>query len=107
MTIEDLKGKKIAFLGLGVNNQGLAQYLKNKGVDFEVIENWKKPDDLVGKIMDFEVVFRVVDLLNKKPPPRLAKIASELRLGSSNLEQNVQAKREIFAHLADMFSIPL
>ena len=56
---------------------------------------------------DFEVVFRVMDLLNKKPPPRLAEIASELRLGSRNLEQNVQAKREIFAHLADMFNIRL
>lgn len=62
MTVEGFKGKRIAILGLGVNNKSLAQYLKNKGIDFEVIDDWDNPGELVGRISGFEFVFRTPGL---------------------------------------------
>jgi UDP-N-acetylmuramoylalanine--D-glutamate ligase len=57
-----LAGKKIGIIGLGVNNQKLADYLKSRQIDFTVIEHWDSPDELVGKLDDFDVVFRTPGL---------------------------------------------
>jgi UDP-N-acetylmuramoylalanine--D-glutamate ligase len=57
-----LKDKKIAVLGMGVNNRHLAEFLTRQGIDFEVIENWKDPSELVGKLDKFDVVFRTPGL---------------------------------------------
>lgn len=62
MRLEDLKNKRIALLGLGLNNQSLAQYLRRRSINFQVIENWQDPEDLIGQLDSFEVVFRTPGL---------------------------------------------
>lgn len=62
MTLEELKTKKIAILGLGVNNRRLAEYLKKKKIGFAVFENWKNPAELAGHLDSFEIVFRTPGL---------------------------------------------
>src|SRR3989344_379044 len=62
MTLSELKDKKIAVLGLGLNNQFLAKYFKEHHFAFEIFENWEKPEDLIGKIDDFDIVFRTPGL---------------------------------------------
>jgi UDP-N-acetylmuramoylalanine--D-glutamate ligase len=56
--IDRLKDKKIAIVGLGKNNQKLADFFKLKGINFEVVDNWKNPDELVGKLDSFDMIFR-------------------------------------------------
>ncbi len=56
--LEDLKGKKIAIVGLGKNNQDLAGFLKTNGIEFEVIDNWSNPEELIGKLDNYEIIFR-------------------------------------------------
>lgn len=60
--IERLKDKKIVILGLGVNNKNLANYFKSCKITFDVIENWNTPDDLIGKINGYDIVFRTPGL---------------------------------------------
>lgn len=62
MTLDGLRGKKIGMVGMGVNNQHLAQYLKAHGIQFQIIDNWTTPDDLIGKLDEFEVIFRTPGL---------------------------------------------
>ena len=62
MTIQDLRNKKVAVLGLGVNNRYLADYLRKSGIDFSVVADWKGPDELSEKIKNFDVVFRTPGL---------------------------------------------
>jgi UDP-N-acetylmuramoylalanine--D-glutamate ligase len=59
---ENLQNKKIAILGMGVNNLKLADYLKAKGIAFEVVDGWKTPTELVGKLDNYEIVFRTPGL---------------------------------------------
>lgn len=73
MKLEDLKNKKIAILGLGVNNQKLAEYFKKQGIDFQVFDGWKSPDELVGKIDTFDIVFRTPGLPYKSQAIQQAK----------------------------------
>jgi UDP-N-acetylmuramoylalanine--D-glutamate ligase len=60
--LAELARKKIAIVGLGTNNQKLADFLHSQGIKFEVIENWKQPDDLIEKLEGFEVIFRTPSL---------------------------------------------
>lgn len=62
MDIFDLKARKIGIVGLGVNNRYLGKYLRDKGVGFEVIDNWKTPEELVGKLDHFDLIFRTPGL---------------------------------------------
>jgi UDP-N-acetylmuramoylalanine--D-glutamate ligase len=62
MTLDDLKTKKIAILGLGVNNRQLAEYFHRHQIPFEIFENWQSPGDLIGKIDEFDIVFRTPGL---------------------------------------------
>ncbi len=57
-----LRGKKIAIVGMGVNNRKLADYLSKHGIKFEVIDGWNKPEDLIGRLDRFDVVFRTPGL---------------------------------------------
>jgi UDP-N-acetylmuramoylalanine--D-glutamate ligase len=56
--LESLRGKKIAVLGLGVNNQHLAAYLTRHNIDHEVIQNWESIKDLEGKLSGYDIIFR-------------------------------------------------
>lgn len=62
MTLSELKNKKIAILGLGVNNRKLVDYLRAKQVKFDVIDGWQKAEELVGKLDDYQVIFRTPGL---------------------------------------------
>lgn len=62
MTLESLLWKKVALLGLGKNNQGLADYFDSHGVEYSVFQDWKKPEELTEKLMRFEVLFRTPGL---------------------------------------------
>jgi len=58
MTLDDLKNKKIAFLGLGTNNQGLASYLKERKIAFDVLRDWESPEELTKSVLSYDVLFR-------------------------------------------------
>jgi UDP-N-acetylmuramoylalanine--D-glutamate ligase len=73
LKLQDLKEKKVALLGMGVNNRMLAVYLKNHGVRYEVFDNWQSPGELSGKIDAFEVVFRTPGLPFFSAPVQQAK----------------------------------
>ncbi len=73
MTLDDLQGKKIALLGLGVNHQYLAEFFKRQRIGFQVFQNWSSFDELLGKLDDFDVVFRTPGL------PYLAKPIQQAR----------------------------
>jgi UDP-N-acetylmuramoylalanine--D-glutamate ligase len=62
MKLVDLKNKKIAIVGLGINNRHLAEYFKKNDIKFEIVDGWKTPDDLVGKLDNFEIIFRTPGL---------------------------------------------
>ncbi|HEV8601554.1 MAG TPA: UDP-N-acetylmuramoyl-L-alanine--D-glutamate ligase [Patescibacteria group bacterium] len=66
--LSDLQGKKIAIVGMGVNNQALAAYLKAKKIAFDVIEKWSTFDELTGKLAGYEIIFRTPGLPFKSPP---------------------------------------
>ncbi len=56
--LDELRGKKIAILGLGKNNKYLSEFLAKEGIAFEVISDWKSADELVGQLDNYEIVFR-------------------------------------------------
>ncbi|MEO8065251.1 MAG: UDP-N-acetylmuramoyl-L-alanine--D-glutamate ligase [Candidatus Doudnabacteria bacterium] len=60
--LSNLKGKKIAVVGMGTNNKKLAEYLTGHGLSFDVIENWKDPAELVGRLDKYEIIFRTPGL---------------------------------------------
>ena len=62
MNLEDLRGKKVAVAGLGINNQKLADYLQQQKITFEIFDGWQSADALVGKLDEFEVIFRTPGL---------------------------------------------
>ncbi|MDP3740935.1 MAG: UDP-N-acetylmuramoyl-L-alanine--D-glutamate ligase [bacterium] len=62
MTLKNLEDKKIAIVGMGVNNKHLAEYFRNKAIPFEIISDWKDQEDLVGKLDRFEIIFRTPGL---------------------------------------------
>jgi UDP-N-acetylmuramoylalanine--D-glutamate ligase len=73
MKIADFQGKKIAIVGMGVNNQKLAQYFDKHKITYESIENWNTNSDLVGKLDEFEIVFRTPGLPYLAPAIQQAK----------------------------------
>src|SRR6185503_10326551 len=60
--LDNLRGKKIAVVGLGTNNRHLADFLTQQGIEFEIIDGWKDKDDLIGKLDRFEIIFRTPGL---------------------------------------------
>ncbi len=62
MILERLKDKKIAIVGLGVNNVKLAEYFHKNNITYEVIDCWESPDELIGKLDNFEIIFRTPGL---------------------------------------------
>lgn len=72
MEISSLRSKKIAILGLGENNRHLAEYFRRQKIAFGIFENWKSPDELTGKLDDFEIVFRTPGLPYLSEPIREA-----------------------------------
>ena len=62
MILTELAGKKIVIVGMGDNNRHLAEYFKKQGIVFSVIENWKRPDDLIGKLTGYDFLFRTPGL---------------------------------------------
>ena len=53
MTLDELKTKKVAIVGMGINNRFLAKYLEARGVSFTVIDDWKNTAELEGRIFAF------------------------------------------------------
>jgi UDP-N-acetylmuramoylalanine--D-glutamate ligase len=62
MSIEQLKHKKIAIVGLGVNNQKMAEYFTRREISYESIKEWKSPDELIGILDHFNIIFRTPGL---------------------------------------------
>ncbi len=60
--LENFVDKKVAIVGMGVNNQKLSDYFTKHNVNFTIIENWQKNSELVGKLDEFDVVFRTPGL---------------------------------------------
>ncbi|MBX4191363.1 MAG: UDP-N-acetylmuramoyl-L-alanine--D-glutamate ligase [Candidatus Doudnabacteria bacterium] len=56
--LDTLRGKKIAVVGLGKNNQQLAEFLKKQSIVFDVIDNWNNADELIGRLDLYEIIFR-------------------------------------------------
>ncbi|MBX4187093.1 MAG: UDP-N-acetylmuramoyl-L-alanine--D-glutamate ligase [Candidatus Doudnabacteria bacterium] len=56
--LEQLRNKKIAIVGLGKNNQKLAEFLSGKNIKYEIVDGWKSPNELVGKLDSFDIIFR-------------------------------------------------
>lgn len=84
MKLDELKDKKVAVVGMGVNNQHLAEYLKSHGINFQIIDSWRTPDDLVGKLDQFEIIFRTPGL------PYLSKAVQQAK--SKGVEISSQTK---------------
>jgi UDP-N-acetylmuramoylalanine--D-glutamate ligase len=62
MQLENLIGKKIAIVGMGVNNQKLAEYFTKHDIKFTIIENWQKNSSLAGRLDEFNIIFRTPGL---------------------------------------------
>lgn len=62
MTLSDLKNKKIAIVGMGVNNKHLAEYFRARRINFDIVEGWKRADDLIGRLEIYEIIFRTPGL---------------------------------------------
>jgi len=74
--MENLKNKKIAVLGLGINNVGLAEFLLKQKVDFTICDkntearkkypkfaknklvSWRLGENYLNNLVDFDIVFR-------------------------------------------------
>jgi UDP-N-acetylmuramoylalanine--D-glutamate ligase len=67
----ELRDKKIAIVGMGVNNKHLAGYLSKQGIKFDVFEQWADPDELIPKIGGYDILFRTPGL------PYLSKVIQE------------------------------
>lgn len=60
--LENFTDKKVAIVGMGVNNQKLAEFFDKHKIKYEVIESWVTNSDLVGKLDQFDVIFRTPGL---------------------------------------------
>ncbi|MBI2355640.1 MAG: UDP-N-acetylmuramoyl-L-alanine--D-glutamate ligase [Candidatus Doudnabacteria bacterium] len=61
MTLEDLRQKRIAIVGLGVNNENLAQYFGKKNLAYDVVE-WQSIAGLSAKLKNYQIIFRTPGL---------------------------------------------
>ncbi len=75
MTLTDLKNKKIAVVGMGVNNKHLAEYLTRHDVTFDVVENWTDLSELEKQLTSYEIIFRTPGLPFLSAPIQAAKSA--------------------------------
>lgn len=71
--LDSLKGKKIAIVGMGVNNQKLAAYFDKQAIAYKVVENWKSNSGLVGQLDSFDIIFRTPGLPYLAPAIQQAK----------------------------------
>ena len=62
MRLPEFKDKRIGIIGLGANNQKLAEFLTSQGIPFGVIDQWTGHDTLIGRLDDFEIIFRTPGL---------------------------------------------
>jgi UDP-N-acetylmuramoylalanine--D-glutamate ligase len=81
---KELHSKKVAIVGLGANNEKLADFFREQGINFELIKDWKSQDELVEKLDKFDVIFRTPGL------PFLS--AAIQRAGSAGVEISSQTK---------------
>ncbi|MBI4050260.1 MAG: UDP-N-acetylmuramoyl-L-alanine--D-glutamate ligase [Candidatus Doudnabacteria bacterium] len=61
MKLEELKNKRVAIAGMGVNNRHLAEYFRAHGVKFAIVE-WQDLAELGSKLSGFEIIFRTPGL---------------------------------------------
>ncbi len=73
MTLPELEGKKIAFAGMGTNNRKLAEFLTAQGFKFAVLDQWTSHDTLIGRLDEFDIVFRTPGLPYNSPAIQQAK----------------------------------
>ncbi len=73
MTLPELEGKKIAIVGLGTNNRKLAEFLTAQGIKFSVLDQWTGHDTLVGRLDEFDIIFRTPGLPYNSPAIQQAK----------------------------------
>lgn len=83
MTLDELRGKQIAVLGLGENHKHLVRYFDKHKIRYTLIDKWQSDLDL--DVLGFEVVFRTPGLrFNSKPiqeaASRGAQIYSQTKL---------------------------
>jgi UDP-N-acetylmuramoylalanine--D-glutamate ligase len=60
--IEKLRSQKVAVVGMGKNNQKLAEFLRKNRIAFDPIQDWKNADELIGKLDHYDVIFRTPGL---------------------------------------------
>ncbi|MCC7264019.1 MAG: UDP-N-acetylmuramoyl-L-alanine--D-glutamate ligase [Candidatus Latescibacteria bacterium] len=91
MRLAELTGKRMALLGLGVENQALGEYLLSKGLRFAVcdrqpevavrrewgdrVEQWRLGPDYLAGLADFEVIWRTPGISPLRPELRAAQAA--------------------------------
>ncbi len=73
MRLEGLRDKKIAILGLGVNNRHLAEYFKVRSIPFETLDGWGSLNELIGRLDNFGIIFRTPGLPYLSEPIQQAK----------------------------------
>lgn len=74
MTLPELEGKKIAIAGMGTNNRKLAEFLTAQGIQFAVLDQWTSHETLVGRLDEFDIVFRTPGLPYNSPAIQQAKL---------------------------------
>ncbi len=87
--LKELQGKKIAVVGMGINNQKLVDFLTSQGINLEIIKEWKGESELFDKLDRFDVIFRTPGL------PYLSEAIQ--RAQTSGVEISSQTK--LFFHL--------
>ncbi|MBI2506253.1 MAG: UDP-N-acetylmuramoyl-L-alanine--D-glutamate ligase [Candidatus Latescibacteria bacterium] len=101
MILEELTGKRMALLGLGVENQALGEYLLSKGLRFSVcdrqaevairplwadqVEEWRLGPDYLERLEDFDLIWRTPGISPLRPELQQAQrvgaqISSQTRL---------------------------
>ncbi|OGE81359.1 MAG: UDP-N-acetylmuramoylalanine--D-glutamate ligase [Candidatus Doudnabacteria bacterium RIFCSPLOWO2_02_FULL_48_8] len=85
MTLNELKDKKIAVVGFGVNNRKLVDFLGKHGIAYEIIDGWHSPDELIGRLDEFEVIFRTPGLPYLSKAVQHAKAKGSLILSQTKL----------------------
>ncbi len=58
----NLTGKKIAILGMGVNNRHLADYFTKQNIPFKIFDGWNDPMEIKEQLRGYEIVFRTPGL---------------------------------------------
>lgn len=62
MKLDELQKKKLAIVGMGVNNRKMSEYFTRHQISYDVIQDWKNPDELIGKLNGYDVIFRTPGL---------------------------------------------